>query len=242
MTFSEQQLIDCDTDSTMCANGDHLASLGCTGGHVCSAMSYLADTGYLTEDAMYPYSGTDTSHGHSCEYREESSTYLKLQGYERHITSDVDEVKSLVAQQPITAAIAASSSAFQSYSEGIFDEDTCGENDVDHHVVIVGYGTDAISGKDYWLLKNSWGSGWGENGFMRLRILSEFDDLDSLKSSVATGGFCNVLQSAKYAPSYSERADHLKKPHARLTSGINACTAAGGATITWTGSVVKGVD
>jgi len=214
MTFSEQQLIDCDTDSAMCASGDQLTSLGCSGGHVCSALGYLADTGYLTEDALYPYVGTDTSHGNSCQYREDSSTYLKMQGYERHLTSDVDEVKALVAQQPITAAIAASSSAFQSYSQGIFDEDTCGEASTNHNVVLVGYGTEPATGVEYWILKNSWGSSWGEHGFMRLRILSE--DAPSLRSSVATGGFCNVLQSAKYAPNYSERADHLKNPHAML--------------------------
>jgi len=97
MTFSEQQLLDCDTDLTKCASGEQLTSLGCTGGHVCSAHGYLADSAYLTEDTVYAYTGSDSSTGNMCGYDESSSTYLKLRGYERHTTTDVDAIKSLVA-------------------------------------------------------------------------------------------------------------------------------------------------
>jgi len=97
ITFSEQQLLDCDTGLTTCANGEDLASLGCDGGHVCSAHGYLSDTGYLTQESVYPYTGADSISGNTCDYNESASTYLKLQGYERHITTDVEEVKSLVA-------------------------------------------------------------------------------------------------------------------------------------------------
>jgi C1A family cysteine protease len=97
LTFSEQQLLDCDTDPSRCASGESLSSLGCTGGHVCSAHGYLADTAYLTEDSQYPYTGTDSRNGNMCGYQESSSTFLKLAGYERHTTTDVSEVKSLVA-------------------------------------------------------------------------------------------------------------------------------------------------
>lgn len=97
LTFSEQQLLDCDTHPSTRTNGEDLISLGCAGGHVSSAHGYLADTAYLTEDSQYPYTGTDSTNGNLCGYDESASTYLKLEGYERHTTTDVDEVKSLVA-------------------------------------------------------------------------------------------------------------------------------------------------
>lgn len=62
--------------------------------------------------------------------------------------------------------------------------------------MIVGYGEE--DGTEYWILKNSWGPTWGDSGFMKLKMLTA--DNASLKSSLETGGICNVLQGAKYAP------------------------------------------
>lgn len=68
---------------------------------------------------------------------------------------------------PVTIAVAASSSVFQYYKSGIIDSTSCGTG-INHAVLAVGYGTDAVLGKDYWLVKNSWGSAWGEAGYFRL--------------------------------------------------------------------------
>lgn len=70
-----------------------------------------------------------------------------------------------VAQQPVSVGIQANEQAFQMYSGGVLTE-PCG-SDLDHGVLVVGYGTDPVQGK-YWKIKNSWGPHWGENGYIRI--------------------------------------------------------------------------
>ena len=59
---------------------------------------------------------------------------------------------------------------FQFYTSGVMDNTNCGHN-LDHAVLAVGYGTDADSGKDYWLVKNSWASTWGDNGYIKMGMV-----------------------------------------------------------------------
>ena len=67
---------------------------------------------------------------------------------------------------PVSVAIEADKSVFQSYTSGVINSAKCGTN-LDHGVLVVGYGSDTKDG-DYWILKNSWGVTWGEKGFFRL--------------------------------------------------------------------------
>ena len=89
---------------------------------------------------------------------------------------------SAVAQQPVSIAIQANQLAFQSYSSGVLTG-RCGQN-LDHGVLAVGYGTDASTGLDYWKVKNSWGTTWGEGGY----ILIERSNAD----------LCGVLDAPSY--------------------------------------------
>ena len=66
--------------------------------------------------------------------------------------------------QPIAVAIEADQSVFQHYTGGVIDDPKCGHQ-LDHAVLIVGYGTDSTSGQEYYIVKNSWGTGWGINGY-----------------------------------------------------------------------------
>lgn len=58
---------------------------------------------------------------------------------------------------------------FQFYSSGVMDNPKCGTN-LDHAVLVVGYGTDANSGLEYWLVKNSWDMTWGDEGYIKLGV------------------------------------------------------------------------
>ena len=76
-------------------------------------------------------------------------------------------MKAAVAKQPISVLIEADKSVFQMYRNGIFDSAECGTS-LDHATLVVGYGSE--NGKEFWIMKNSWGATWGENGYMRLAI------------------------------------------------------------------------
>jgi len=74
-------------------------------------------------------------------------------------------LQAAVIQQPI--AIGVEADEFVSYKSGVFSDPRCGDQ-IDHGVLLVGYGVDKGSNKQYWLIKNSWGSSWGESGYIRI--------------------------------------------------------------------------
>ncbi|XP_060523576.1 procathepsin L-like [Cylas formicarius] len=149
VSLSEQNLIDCAKD-----NINH----GCQGGWMANAFEYLKNN-YVTSDSEYSYVGVQQQ----CQINERQ-TKISIRGYQR-VQGNEQVLKEAVATiGPITAAMDASNLQF--YSNGVYRDDECSPNYVNHGVLIVGYGNEA--GRDYWLIKNSWGSSWGENGYFKI--------------------------------------------------------------------------
>jgi len=146
-SFSEQELVDCSG-----AEGNQ----GCDGGLMDDGFDFVEKSGLCFESA-YPYKGTDgTCKSSSCTSKVKVTTYTDIA---KGSTSDL---MSAAAQRPISIAVDANM-FWQMYTGGIFNH-RCNANKLDHGVLLVGY----TSGES-WKVKNSWGTGWGEEGYIRLK-------------------------------------------------------------------------
>ena len=168
VNISEQQLVDCSTKE---------GNMGCNGGLMDYAFKYAEGTKMETE-AQYPYTGKDgTCHAQGGSVGVTSFTDVK--------PKSPSALAAAVAEGPVSVAIDASGLFFQLYFGGIMKH-FCGQS-LDHGVLVVGYGTE--KGTDYWILKNSWGSMWGEKGYFR--ILRSMD-------KEGYGGVCGLQQQPSF--------------------------------------------
>tara|TARA_B100001123_G_scaffold8819_2_gene10913 strand:- start:12434 stop:13399 length:966 start_codon:yes stop_codon:yes gene_type:complete len=149
--LSEQQLIDCSDQE-----GNH----GCGGGIMDYGFQYIIDNNGICSEEDYPYQGIDGV----CQ---DCEPIIQIKRYGNIFPNNEKILKLGVAQQPVSIAIQANLSSFRFYSEGVYSDPNCGTL-LDHGVLLVGYGNDEETGLDYWLVKNSWGPSWGENGYMRM--------------------------------------------------------------------------
>lgn len=153
VSLSEQNLVDCSGTE---------GNMGCEGGLMDQAFQYVKDNKGIDTEASYPYKAVDEQ----CEYKA-ASEGSRLTGSTDIQTGSESALQSAVASVgPISVAIDASSMSFQFYSSGVYDDTECGNQreNLDHGVTAVGYGTQ--SGKDYWLVKNSWDTTWGQKGYI----------------------------------------------------------------------------
>ena len=184
VSFSEQQLVDCDY---IRAGG---TSLGCNGGDMQSAMEWIGKNNGLCNEESYPYvSGTTKTNG-PCQ-----KTCSIVSGSDISTTVSVsansdNAMMTALVQQPVSVAIEADQSSFQLYKSGVFTG-SCGTN-LDHGVLLVGYGT--MNGLDYYIMKNSWSSGWGSQGYMYMAR-----GVDASGKPYNSGkGQCGVLMQGVY--------------------------------------------
>lgn len=165
--LSEQQLLDCTST---------YGNQGCFGGLMTNSFNYLKKYKSMTR-VSYPYTGSAST----CKYNAASGV-ISTTGYVNVAKNDPSAHLDALQNGPVSIAIAASSSAIQFYKSGVITSSGCGIS-VNHAVNMVGYGTDSATGNDYWLIRNSWGSNWGEQGYFRV-----------LRTTATGPGVCGILQ------------------------------------------------
>nr|XP_023025726.1 cathepsin L-like proteinase [Leptinotarsa decemlineata] len=145
IALSAQQLVDCGVYPN-----------GCLEEPVRDTLDYLVDTG-LTTEADYPYTGVQGK----C-IRGNRSVHIR--GYFFLSNDEIDLKNQVATVGPISVTL--NTHQWQSYGKGIFDNPECSASVINHSVLVVGYGSE--NGQEYWLIKNSWGTSWGEDGYIRL--------------------------------------------------------------------------
>lgn len=151
VSLSEQNLVDCSTDND-----------GCEGGLMDRAFKYVNDNDGIDTEKSYPYQAEDLK----CRFKTVNIGATDL-GFTDIKSGDEQALKEAVATiGPISIGIDANHHSFMHYSSGVYMEPQCNPKNIDHGVLIVGYGTDEKSGHDYWIVKNSWGKVWGMDGYV----------------------------------------------------------------------------
>ncbi|XP_030462968.1 zingipain-2-like [Syzygium oleosum] len=170
VSLSEQELMDCDVGKQ---------NQGCSGGAMDTAFSFIESNGGITSESNYPYRGQEGS----CDKAILRNHAATISGYSNVPADNEASLEAAVARQPISVAIDAGGLDFQLYSRGIF-MGACG-HDLNHGVATVGYGAEGQ--RKYWIVKNSWGRDWGEDGYVRM-----------LKDSPDRRGVCGIAMDASY--------------------------------------------
>lgn len=154
VSLSEQNLIDCST-----SYGNH----GCNGGLMDFAFQYIKDNRGIDTEESYPYEAEDDD----CRYNRRNRGASDV-GFVDIPQGDEKALKAALATVgPVSVAIDAAHPSFQFYSEGVYNEPDCSPTNLDHGVLAVGFGV-TDEGEEYWLVKNSWGTEWGDEGYIKM--------------------------------------------------------------------------
>ncbi|KAH3860115.1 procathepsin L-like [Dreissena polymorpha] len=153
VSLSEKNLMDCSQ-----AFGNN----GCQGGLMDQAFAYVIhNKGIDTEDS-YPYQPINGQ----CRFKAQNIGATEVSCMDIEAMNENNLQKAVAMEGPVSVAIDANHRSFQLYKSGVYNEPLCSSTALDHGVLAIGYGTD--SGQDYWLVKNSWGTSWGNMGFIQM--------------------------------------------------------------------------
>jgi len=162
LDLSEQQLVDCSTS---------YGNQGCNGGLMDNAFKYIKAKG-IEAESSYPYTATDGT----CKYSA-AKVVTKLTKFTDVPAGNCGSLQTAGSSQPVSIAVDAEQ--WQFYSSGIFNN--CGTS-LDHGVLLAGFNLSGAKNTQYWKVKNSWGSSWGEKGYIRL----------------ASGNTCGLCNAASF--------------------------------------------
>jgi len=177
--LSEQQLMDCSTS---------YGNAGCEGGMMDPAFQYIIANGGITTEAAYPYTAQD---GSSCLVNSSTQYAVTLSSFGDVTLYSDSAMETAVARQPVSVAIEADQQSFQFYSSGVYSDTACGTQ-LDHGVLVVGYGVD--TNQKYWIVKNSWGASWGDSGYIRIARVAD----SSVPKGTENDGICGIYMAPSY--------------------------------------------
>ncbi|XP_069074634.1 cathepsin K-like [Pleurodeles waltl] len=147
--LSPQNLVDCVKEND-----------GCGGGYMTNAFAYVRDNKGIDSEVAYPYIGQDEQ----CRY-DTTGRAAKCKGFKEIPVGSEKVLKKAVARVgPVSVGIDAGLSSFQFYSEGVYYDPECNGTDINHAVLVVGYGIQKKA--KHWIVKNSWGEDWGNKGYI----------------------------------------------------------------------------
>jgi len=184
VTVSEQQLVDCSA-----AEGNE----GCNGGLMDSAFQYVIDNGGLCTESAYPYKAVDGTCQTTC------TKTLTIGGFTDVTPNNSTALLNAVATRPISIAVDAGGSDWQFYSGGVLNDQACGTS-LDHGVLLVGYSQS--TNPKYWIVKNSWGTSWGNKGYIYIAN-------DGLNDA----GICGINMDPSYATGVQKIASKRHAHH-----------------------------
>jgi len=153
VSLSEQNLVDCS---------DAQGNQGCNGGLMTSAFTYIETNKGIDTEASYPYKAVDGT----CAFTP-ANVGATLTGFTNIEAGSEAKLTEAIVTAPISVAIDASHSSFQLYVSGVYYEEACSSTQLDHGVLAVGYGGNGTKG-EFYIVKNSWGTSWGNAGYIEM--------------------------------------------------------------------------
>ncbi|CAM8947613.1 unnamed protein product [Rhodiola kirilowii] len=169
-----------------------------------NAFGFIHSNRGITTETFYPYEAKDDIRN----TKKTNGPVVIIDGYENVPENDEDALLKAAANQPVSVAIDAGGSDFQLFSEGLFTGPS--GTQLNHGVAVVGYG-ETVDGTEYWVVKNSWGEGWGEKGYIRMQ------------RGVEEKGLCGIAMDASYPIKLSSNND--KKCKASSSTSTSTSTS-----------------